>query len=219
MRREIEIKLPVHDPRALRRRLAELGFRRVARRYFERNALFDFSGRVLRKKGSLLRLRQEPGHSLLTFKGPRIGSGRFKERAEIEARLGQAEEVTGILEALGLQVAFRYEKYRTLYRRRSDPPHAELAFDETPIGVYLEVEGPRRWIDHVARGLGYGPREYITASYGRLYLGWCKMHRLEAGDMVFRRPPRTVSPPSSHRGAGHASSSRRSTLDSRIAKR
>jgi len=186
MRREIEIKLPVHDARTLRRRLAELGFRRVSRRYFERNALFDFAGRALRKKGSLLRLRTEPGRSLLTFKGPRIGSGRFKERAEIEARLRDAAEVAGILESLGMEIAFRYEKYRTLYRRKADPPHAEAAFDETPIGTYLEIEGPKRWIDEVAQGLGYARREYITASYGRLYLGWCKAHRQQAGDMVFR---------------------------------
>jgi adenylate cyclase, class 2 len=186
MRREIEIKLPVHDPRALRRRLAELGFRRAAGRYFERNALWDFPNRVLRNKGSLLRLRSEPGRSLLTFKGPRIGAGRFKERAEIEARLRDAAEVTAILEALGLVIAFRYEKYRSLFRRKTDPPHAELAFDETPIGLYLEIEGPKRWIDEVARGLGYVPREYITASYGRLYLGWCRAHKREAGDMVFK---------------------------------
>ncbi|HEV2423520.1 MAG TPA: class IV adenylate cyclase [Terriglobia bacterium] len=189
MRREIEIKLPVHDARALRRRLAELGFHRASRRYFERNALLDFPGRVLRKKGSLLRLRLESGRGLLTFKGPRIGSGRFKERVEIEARLQHTAEMTGILEALGLEVAFRYEKYRTLYRRRSDPLRAEVAFDETPIGVYLEIEGPRRWIDQVARGLGYGQRDYITASYGRLYLGWCRTHRLKSGDMVFRHTP------------------------------
>jgi adenylate cyclase class 2 len=191
MRREIEIKLPVHDPRALRRRLAELGFRRASKRYFERNALLDFPDRKLRKKGSLLRLRSEPGRSLLTFKGPRIGAGRFKERVEIEARVHDAPETAGIFEALGLRVAFRYEKYRTLYRRRTDPPHAEVAFDETPIGVYLEIEGPKRWIDQVARALGYTTREYITASYGRLYLGWCEAHGRDPGDMVFRnaRPP------------------------------
>ncbi len=186
MRREIEIKLPVHDARALRRRLNELGFRRASKRHLERNLLFDFADRPLRRKGSLLRLRSEPGRTLLTFKGPRIGSGRFKERVEIEARLRDPAAVTGILEHLGMGVAFRYEKYRTLYRRNSDPLHAEVAFDETPIGVYLEIEGPKRWIDKVARELGYAPREYITASYGRLYLGWCKAHRQEAGDMVFR---------------------------------
>jgi adenylate cyclase class 2 len=208
MRREIEIKLPVHDARALRRRLTELGFHRASRRYFERNALFDFPGRTLRKKGSLLRLRTEPGHSLLTFKGPRIGSGRFKERAEIETRLRDAAEVEGILGSLGLEVAFRYEKYRTLYRRKTDPAHAEAAFDETPIGTYLEIEGPKRWIDEVARGLGYAKREYITASYGRLYLGWCKAHRQPAGDMIFRdRVVRTKGAASASADFGSRSSS------------
>lgn len=187
MRPEIEIKLPVHDPRAVRRRLAELGFRRASKRYLERNILFDFPHRGLRKKGSLLRLRSERGRSLLTFKGPRLGSGRFKERTEIEARVQGGAEIAAIFRELGLFPAFRYEKYRTLYRRKSDPDHAEVSFDETPVGVYLEIEGPKRWIDQVARGLGYRRPDYITASYGRLYLGWCKAHRRKAGDMVFQR--------------------------------
>jgi len=186
MHREIEIKLAVRDPRAARRRLAELGFRRVSTRYFERNALFDFPERRLRKEGSLLRLRLQRGRSELTFKGPRVGEGRFKERLEIESRVGDGVEIGEILEALGLRVAFRYEKYRTLYGRRGDPAHSEVAFDETPIGTYLELEGPKRWIDQVARALGYPPAEYITVSYGRLYLGWCEAHRLNPGHMVFR---------------------------------
>ncbi|HUI41058.1 MAG TPA: class IV adenylate cyclase [Terriglobia bacterium] len=185
MRREIEVKLPVHDARAVRRRLAEMGFRQVARRSLERNALFDFRGRRLRKAGSLLRLRLERGRSLLTFKGPRVGAGRFKERPEIEAGVSDGDETARMLEALGLRVAFRYEKYRTLYRRREDPGHTEAAFDETPIGIYLELEGPRAWIDKVARGLGYRQRDYITASYGRLYLGWCEAHGRTPGDMLF----------------------------------
>ena len=203
MRREIEIKLAVRDPRAVRRRLAELGFRRVSARYFERNALFDSPGRRLRKKGSLLRLRLQRGRSELTFKGPRVGEGRFKERVEIESRVGGGVEIGEILEALGLKVAFRYEKYRTLYGRRGDPAHAEVAFDETPIGIYLELEGPRRWIDQVARALGYRVGEYITVSYGRLYLGWCETHRLVPGDMVFRE---TQAAPSRARKSGRVRS-------------
>jgi adenylate cyclase, class 2 len=185
MHHETEIKLAVGDQRELRRRLRESGFRRASPRYFERNVLLDFPRHSLREKGSLLRVRSQPGRSLLTFKGPRIGSGRFKERVEIEARLRDTAQVTSILEALGLGAAFRYEKYRTIYRRASDPPHAEVAFDETPIGVYLEIEGPKRWIDQVARGLGYLSRDYITDSYGRLYFAWCAARGLEAGDMVF----------------------------------
>jgi adenylate cyclase, class 2 len=191
MRREVEIKLAVHDPRAVRRRLAETGFRRASKRYFESNALLDFPDRRLRKHGSLVRLRSERGRSLLTFKGPRARQGRFKERTEIESRVADAGEVGKVLEALGLTVAFRYEKYRTLYRRRGDPDDAEVAFDETPIGTYLELEGPKWWIEKVAQALGYGPPDYITLSYGSLYLGWCKSHRREPSHMVFQATNRT----------------------------
>ena len=185
MRHEIEIKLPVHDGRAVRRRLAELGFRIIAKRGLERNALFDFAGRRLRKQSSLLRLRSARGRNLLTYKGPRVGAGRFKVRPEIEAQVNDGGEAGRILEALGMSVAFRYEKYRTLYRRRGDPSHTEAAFDETPIGIYLELEGPKAWIDRVARALGYRAQDYVTASYGRLYWSWCRSHGRKPGDMVF----------------------------------
>ena len=95
-----------------------------------------------------------------------------------------------MFEALGLNVAFRYEKYRTLYRKRGDGAHHEVTFDETPIGTYIEIEGPREWIDKVASALGYRPRDYISASYGRLYLEWCKTHRREPSHMVFPRSTR-----------------------------
>ena len=39
--KEIEIKLEVRDPRALKRRLAEMGFRRVKARHFESNRLLE----------------------------------------------------------------------------------------------------------------------------------------------------------------------------------
>ena len=186
MRREIEIKLSVADPRATRRRLARLGFHRVSKRHFERNFLFDFPDRRLRKEGCLLRLRFEHGRCLLTFKGRRIGPRRFKVRPEIEARLADGPALGKILEAIGLRIAFCYEKYRTLYAREGDGNHTEVAYDETPIGTYLELEGPPRWIDRVARELGYGPQDYITPSYGRLYLGWCDTHRRKPAHMVFR---------------------------------
>lgn len=186
MRREVEIKLVVHDPRALRRRLVALGFQRASKRQFERNLLYDFPDRELRKAGSLVRLRFAGGRSLLTFKGPRLQKGRFKERQEIECRVSDGQEMGLVLEALGLRVAFRYEKYRTVYRKRRDTVQGEITFDETPIGAYVEIEGPRRWIDRVAKALGYREEDYVSASYGRLYLGWCEAHGCEPSDMVFR---------------------------------
>ena len=59
---------------------------------------------------------------------------------------------------------FRYEKYRTEFRQ---PRRAGVAMlDETPVGVYLELEGTPHWIDRTARRLGFQESDYITASYG-----------------------------------------------------
>ena len=39
----------------------------------------------------------------------------------------------------------------------------------------------------MARRLGFAESEYITASYGRVYLDWCAARGAEPGDMVFER--------------------------------
>ena len=58
---EVEIKLLVHSPAALKRLLSSLGFRRTSARHFESNHLFDFPDGRLRRSGRLLRLREEDG--------------------------------------------------------------------------------------------------------------------------------------------------------------
>jgi adenylate cyclase class 2 len=70
---------------------------------------------------------------------------------------------------MGLRPWFRYEKYRTTYRL---PGVAGLMveLDETPIGEFLELEGDAQAIDRVAVMLGYGVADYITKSYGQLFV-------------------------------------------------
>lgn len=185
---ETEIKLEVRDPRMLRRRLRELGFARSEARHFESNHLFDFPDLRLRKARCLLRLRFVSGRGILTFKGAPLETREYKVRREIEAEVEHGDRLKEILECLGLREMFRYEKYRTLYiqgNRRKKAGTAQLVYDETPIGNYLELEGPTRWIDRVARQLGYTREEYIPASYGELYRRYCLARGLEPGNMVF----------------------------------
>jgi adenylate cyclase class 2 len=80
---------------------------------------------------------------------------------------------------------FRYEKFRTTYaltRLRS----LKIELDETPIGTFLELEGPIAAIDRAARLLGYSRSDYITATYGSLYLAGCRRRARKPGDMVFQ---------------------------------
>ncbi len=184
---EVEIKLPVKSPAALQRRLRSLGFRRTSERHFESNHLFDFPDGRLRRSGRLLRLRHEDGGWVVTFKGPPAPSRHYKVRKEIETPVARGERVREVFEMLGLKESFCYQKFRTSYgpgvAGRSRP--RELEFDETPIGTFVELEGPRRWIDEVARRLGYRRQDYITASYAALYFDWCRRRGARPGNMVF----------------------------------
>ncbi|HET9178332.1 MAG TPA: class IV adenylate cyclase [Terriglobia bacterium] len=187
---EIEIKLKVDDPRAFKKKLKESGFVMVERRRFESNLVFDFRNSRLRRSRSLLRLRKTAGRDILTFKGPPRPSDSYKVRPEIELEVCDAETLQCILKSLGLHPIFRYEKYRTIFaergrRRTADTPVAAL--DETPIGTYIELEGPGGWIDRKAMRLGYRKKDYIKASYAALYRKQCRRCGIRPEDMVFLR--------------------------------
>ena len=85
--------------------------------------------------------------------------------------------------AIGYREAFYYEKYRAEFAREGEPGHIML--DETAVGVYLELEGPSRWIDHTAKTFGFSPETWITSSYVTLYNEWCAARRIKPGDMRF----------------------------------
>jgi adenylate cyclase class 2 len=185
---ETEIKLRIDDPVAVRRELRRLGFKLAKRRVFEVNTVFDTPDGLLRRQRKLLRLRQAGARNTITFKGP-PAAGRHKSREEVESQFGGAGGMRVILERLGYNPVFLYEKYRTEYAR---PDQAGLVvLDETPIGDFLELEGSPRWIDRTARELGRSPADYITESYGALYLEDCAARGVEPSHMVFGRRPRS----------------------------
>ncbi len=179
---ETEIKLPVESAASARRLLRAAGFRLHKRRLFEDNAILDTAGLKLRKAGALLRLRVAGGAATVTYKG-RAAAGKHKTREELETRVADANAFSQIAGRLGLTPKFRYQKYRTEFQQPRGPGVATL--DETPIGVYLELEGPPGWIDRTARRLGFREADFITQSYGALYFAWCRENRVKAGNMVF----------------------------------
>ena len=60
-----------------------------------------------------------------------------------------------------------------------------VAIDETPIGVFVEVEGSERGIAAMAEALGRQQDEYVLDSYRGLFAGYCAQHGLPVGDMLF----------------------------------
>lgn len=179
---ETEVKIRIEDPTQLSARLQALGFSVAAPRQFEANTLFENQDRSLGRNGMLLRLRKIGDKGVVTWKGL-VAAGPHKSRPELETSVGSIETLREIFGHLGYQPSFRYEKFRTEFRTENAP--GVVTVDETPIGNFLELEGPAAWIDATARALGFSPKDYILDSYGRLYLSDCERRGVQPGHMVF----------------------------------
>lgn len=181
---ETEVKIAIDGRRAdVEAKIRAAGFHRSADRVFEANVLYDDSARTLRSRGFVLRLRQAGARAIITFKG--AGEpGPYKTREEIETSVDSFHQMQTILSRLGFAPVFRYEKYRTEYQSMASDI-AVLTVDETPIGDFLELEGPGDWIDQSAALLGFTASDYILDSYGRLYLAHCERLGVQPGNMVF----------------------------------
>jgi len=129
-----------------------------------------------------LRVRVEPDRCFLTYKGEPQPS-RMKLREELETGVENPLVLFALLERLGFTVCFRYEKYREEFALGD----VVVAIDETPVGTFIELEGSDEGISRAAATLGYGPQQFIVASYRSLFEQRCLAEGLEAGDMVFGR--------------------------------
>ena len=180
---EVEIKFRVAEIGALQARLSTLGFAQITPRTLEYNRLFDTPARALRTRNETLRIRRYGSKWTMTHKARPTPEDTLphKHRLETETELADGEALVKVFASLGYQVSFVYEKWRTEY---SDG-QGQLVLDETPIGVYAELEGAAEWIDATAARLGVAQSEYITASYARLFLDWTTATKNSAVNLTF----------------------------------
>jgi adenylate cyclase, class 2 len=216
MAHETEIKLHVKDLNAFRQVLKRLRARPAfdgPGRVHEWNVVFDTPQQDLTRRRELLRIRTETPERfkskrrgpkaervLLTFKRPIRGQRtqaqppkrlrQHKVREEIELEVADAHALRVIFEGLGMRGGFCYEKFRTTYRLPAAQDWAKgllIELDETPIGTFIELEGPPAAIDRAAKKLGFAKRDYIVRNYLSLYREDCRRRGEEPGDMVFER--------------------------------
>lgn len=215
MAEETEIKCRIEDVKAFQRALKRIRTRALGKgkdvRVHEMNLLFDTPEGGLAKHGQLLRVRVEQRGAakgrakrervVLTYKSPamrpdapgaasgyQVRVGRHKVREEYEVEVADAKALSQILEGLGLRGWFRYEKYRTTYRLPGSAGWAKellIELDETPVGNYVELEGPPEAIDRAAGLLGFAQRDYTTKSYLQLYLEDCRRRGQTPSHMLF----------------------------------
>ncbi len=159
---EREAKIRLKDPVKLRSTL-ESASAEFDGRVLERNWLFDHAERSLARKDKLLRLR-EAEKVYLTFKGPRQQS-ELKVREELQLEFPDTASARALLDAVGFNQWFYYEKIRETWRLG----RCEIVLDELPqLGLFVEIEGPNdEEIEAVRKRLKL-PREYINVSYVEL---------------------------------------------------
>ena len=177
---EREIKLPFASVDAARGAVLAAGATPLLGRRLQEDSLLDTADGLLRAKRSVLRVRMENGKSRLTFKGP-VQPSAMKVREEVETVLGDGEVLLRVFAELGLHVWFRYQKYREEFAHED----VIVAVDETPVGVYVEIEGSERGIAEMARALGRAPADYVLDSYRGLFLQRREALGLRGNDMLF----------------------------------
>ena len=181
---EIELKFSVADVRALRAAANDLGFKLVTERTFESNILYDSPDRQLRTRRQILRLRHYGDRCTVTHKRQADGGDgdlRYKTRIETESAVEDCDALAEVFIQLGYGPVFHYEKFRTEWEM--DAGH--LVLDETPIGIWAELEGPPAWIDTMLEKLCIAPELRTTDSYGKLFLRWKEETGSPAENLTF----------------------------------
>jgi adenylate cyclase class 2 len=161
---ELEVKFNLSGRQKMEERLAGKAALR-APRVHEVNLRLDTPDHALLYTGRLLRLRQDT-RSRLTYKGPGSEQGGARLRQELEFTVSDFDTTLHLFEALGYTIVLMYEKYRTTY----ELGEVEVVVDETPIGDFLEIEGPDgKSIRQAANELGLGWEKRILDSYTMLF--------------------------------------------------
>jgi adenylate cyclase class 2 len=177
---EREIKLRYASATTAREGVLAAGATPLHGRRLQEDALLDTDDEQLRRRRCVLRVRTENGKARLTFKGP-VQPSLMKIREEVETLVGDGEVLLRVLQELGLHVWFRYEKFREEFAHED----VIVAVDETPVGVFVEIEGGEDGIRHMAAALGRTTNDYIVDSYRGLFLAHRDHHGLTGADMLF----------------------------------
>jgi len=178
---ECELKIPVDSLDEIRRHLGTTEAEQLNSNEHEVNILFDTATGQLAACGQVLRIRRVRDRSLLTFKGPATYDGAVKQRLEIELEIGSNEQMSELLHALGYAPWMRYEKQRESWMLGE----TRVELDHTPMGDFVELEGPTDSLEGAARRLDLDPSRAVTQSYISLWRDYCRQHPGLGRDMVF----------------------------------
>lgn len=178
---ECEIKIPVGELDTIRRCLAEVAAERLTPAEREINILFDTVSGDLAASGQVLRVRRVGDRRILTHKGPAVFDGSVKQRRETEVEISSSERISELLHALGFSPWMRYEKERESWLMED----VRVELDHTPMGDFVELEGPIANLEAAARRLHLDPGRAVAQSYISLWRAHRDKNPDVGRDMIF----------------------------------
>jgi predicted adenylyl cyclase CyaB len=146
---EIEIRALIENRSEIETRLLELGYE-PEESFEQLDIIHDKPDASLFKSGQKIRIRNEKGHTTLTYKGHFQGDSSASRRMELDINLPgtEAEKMSQFLSAVGYPVCFQIPKSRKVYRKEA----LSVYFDEWPIlGCLLEIEGDEEGVKELAK--------------------------------------------------------------------
>jgi adenylate cyclase class 2 len=177
---EREVKLRFRSVNEARAALDAAGATPLHGRRLQDDSLYDTADGILRGRRCALRVRRESGTTRLTFKGPAV-PGLMKLREEHETPVGDGEALARVLDGLGYEVWFRYQKHREEFSAHG----VVIALDETPVGIFVELEGTEDGILAATLALARTPADFIVDSYRGLFVRHGAAAGLTGRDMMF----------------------------------
>jgi len=191
--RETEVKFCVCNLLQVETDLRRLKAHLIAPRTLEVNLRFDTPTCDLQHDGRVLRLRRDET-ARLTYKDNNRHIEGAVTRREIEFVVDDFDSARQFIEALGYDVVFIYEKYRTTYALSSQTSEvlrdlrgleAHIMLDELPYGNFVEIEGELETLRPIADGLQLDWDKAVPASYHSLFDRLHKSRKLTFRDLTF----------------------------------
>ena len=180
--REIEVKFSIESEAEVIEQAIAAGAVCEQPVQFERNLRFDDNAGNLSQNQQVLRLRNNGGKSILTFKSNKNTTEGLADREEIETVIDDFDRMEMILDRLGYKIVFIYEKYRSIYSLND----TTIFFDTTPIGCFIEIEGPdEAAICKTAVKLGMDWDKRSGKGYKAVFSNWKQQNGYPGRDMVF----------------------------------
>ena len=170
--REIEAKILEVDGAALRKKLGQIGAKKVFSGKLS-SIYFDFPDNGLWKGRKILRLRKEGKRAVLCIK-VKTAKSRMKERDEFEIEVSDFSRAERMLKLLGLAEKRRIEKHRTSFRLGN----AEIELDKMPgIPLFMEIEaGSAKKVAAIAKRLGFSGKQLLPWNVFEVIGHYSKRH-------------------------------------------